>query len=150
MNLAELFVAAQAAPSRASARGPPFVCVDYPQRRAGASTAGSAGTFVAIVIRMESRGAGRLLDCALLPLRIARPRRALATASASLVGSFGVFPGVDRPAVLFAVDSTAERYARAMLLPASTRGGATLRRALAAWCGCDPSIGGLLVVGRKP
>lgn len=79
--------------------------------------------------------------------RLAKIDRVLASCGADLEGRYGVNPDLQSPAVIYPLDSPAGAYAEMNLLSASE---APLRRLLRCMAGCDTSLGGILVIGRKP
>jgi hypothetical protein len=86
-----------------------------------------------------------------LPARVVRTERALARGGAELMGRYGVAPDLGAPTVVYQLRSTAARYAEENLLMGRRSWPATtLCRILRLWMGCDPSLGAILVVGRKP
>ena len=96
-------------------------------------------------------GRGRLADLmswATLPMRVRACERALVK-SGCRVTRYAVDPGLDAPNLVFELGSIAEEYALTHLLGHSGRW-RLARRALAWWLGCDPSVGGIVLIGSQP
>ena len=108
----------------------------------------SAGDCIAYAIPLNARPLARLVTLATLPLRLRRVERTMARGGARVVGRCGVDPSLDAPSCVYELNSPASDYADRYLRP---RGAAqALRRILARWFACDPALGGIVVVGRKP
>jgi hypothetical protein len=96
-------------------------------------------------------GRGRLAELrswATLPTRVRHCERALAE-SGCRVTRYAVEPSLAAPALIFELGSTAEEYARTHLLGHGGRW-SLVRRVLRWWLGCDPSVGGIILIGRRP
>lgn len=95
-------------------------------------------------------GRGRLAalrSWATLPGRVRKCERAL-EASGCHVTRYAVEPGLEAPSLIFELGSIAEEYAATHLLGHSGRW-SVIRRALRWWLGCDPSVGGILLIGTR-
>jgi hypothetical protein len=116
-------------------------------RLRAALAAASAGDSVAYAIPLNTSLPRRLNTVLTLRLQLRQIAGAIAGGGGQLVGMFGVDPSLEAPACLFELDSVASAYADRCLRP---RGQAQrVRRLLVRWFGCDPALGGVLVVGRK-
>jgi hypothetical protein len=96
-------------------------------------------------------GGGRLADLlswATLPKRVRDCERALVE-SGCRVTRYAVEPNLATPTLIFELGSIAEEYATSHLLGHSSRW-AFVRRALRWWLGCDPSVGGIILIGTRP
>jgi hypothetical protein len=96
-------------------------------------------------------GRGRLADLmswATLPLRVRKCERALVE-SGCRVTRYAVDPTLANPSLIFELGSIAEEYATTHLLGHSRRW-SLVRRMLRWWLGCDPSVGGMILIGTKP
>ena len=109
-----------------------------------------AGSTVIFLINTEETGFARLSRWLFLPFQLAVALRALARHGATLLGSFAVFPDVRRSTLLYELRSPAQRYAERFLVARSPESWPTavLRKFLAAWAGCDPSMGAVVVIGK--
>jgi hypothetical protein len=97
-------------------------------------------------------GGGRLADLvswATLPLRVRTCERALLKSGCCHVARYAVEPSLEAPSLVFELGSIAEEYATTHLLGHSGRW-SLLRRMLAWWLGCDPSVGGIILIGTRP
>jgi hypothetical protein len=121
----------------------------HPDLRALRIAAGqlSSGQLVAFGIPLNGTALSRALTLLALPFRVRRAERALRLAGARIVGRFGVDPDLDAPSCVYELDTAAAEYADRCLRPRGR--GAALRRALGRWCGCDPALGAIVIVGRK-
>jgi hypothetical protein len=96
-------------------------------------------------------GRGRLADFrswATLPKRVRDCERALVE-SGCRVTRYAVEPNLASPSLIFELGSIAEEYATTHLLGHSRRW-SLVRRALRWWLGCDPSVGGIILIGTRP
>jgi hypothetical protein len=96
-------------------------------------------------------GRGRLADLrswATLPMRVRKCEKAL-VASGCQVTRYAVEPSLANPSLIFELGSIAEEYARTHLLGHSRRW-MLVRRVLGWWLGCDPSVGGIILIGTRP
>jgi hypothetical protein len=119
---------------------PLTLAVDPPRRR--------EPVIVGIPLR---HGRGRLADLlswSTLPLRVRKCERAL-VASGCRVTRYAVDPSLAAPSLIFELGSIAEEYASTHLLGHGGRW-SIVRRALRWWLGCDPSLGGIILIGTRP
>jgi hypothetical protein len=96
-------------------------------------------------------GRGRLAalrSWATLPTRVRKCERALVE-SGCRVTRYAVEPSLAAPALVFELGSIAEEYATTHLLGHSGRW-SLVRRVLRWWLGCDPSVGGIILIGTRP
>jgi hypothetical protein len=92
----------------------------------------------------------RTIKILTLPFRAAGVERELARSGADPVGRYGVAPDLATPTVVYQLGVAASRYAEErLLLTARSRPAAVVCAILRMWAGCDPSLGAILVVGRK-
>lgn len=116
-----------------------------PLRRAASQTA--KGECVAFAVPLDASPIKRLLTLITLRLQRRRAVRALRASGAEVIAQFGVEPSLSRPAWIYELDSAAAEYTVRHMRP---RGRFVLLRRVAERCfGCDPGLGGVLVVGRK-
>lgn len=103
--------------------------------------------FLAIVLPLRGSLVARSLRCLALPSAIARARRALTGLQLEVIGAYGVEPNLAAPVCLFELRTVAAHYAESHLRPTNRLGQA---RKLAAWVwGVDPTLGGVVVLGRR-
>jgi hypothetical protein len=76
-----------------------------------------------------------------------RAERAIVRAGAEVVARYGVDPSLTQPACFYELDSPAAEYADRCIRPRGPSPG--VRRLATRLFGCDPALGGVLVVGRK-
>ncbi len=96
-------------------------------------------------------GRGRraaLRSWATLPSRVRNCERALVE-SGCRVTRYAVEPDLAAPSLIFELGSIAEEYATTHLL-GHGRGWSFARRLLRWWLGCDPSVGGIILIGTRP
>ena len=111
------------------------------------------GGYLAVALRLDAPGRLRhLADLLTLPVRVAGAASVLARCGAVPVGRYGVSPDLGSPTVVYPLNGPASRYAERHLLPGGRRRWpfVILRKVLSWWTGCDVSLGGVLVIGRKP
>jgi glycosyltransferase involved in cell wall biosynthesis len=108
----------------------------------------SAGDCIAYAIALNAPPVARLATLATLPLRLRRIERMIARGGAQVVGRYGIDPNLDAPCCVYELNSLASEYADRCLRPSGAA--QALRRILARWFACDPALGGVVVVGRKP
>jgi hypothetical protein len=110
------------------------------------------GGYLAVALELPPGSRFRRIAGALsLPFRLARAERALARCGAVLGGRYGVAPDLDAPTIIYQLGGAAARYAEEnLLLSPRSWPAAIVCWALRIWIGCDPSLGAILVVGRKP
>ena len=111
-----------------------------------------AGACAIVVLPVGQTGIARLVRWILLPIQVAVATRALAQSGAQLLGRFAVFPDIQSCTVMYHLQSSAQRYAEAYVIPRPPAGGLArvMRRCLAIWARCDLSVGAIIIVGRKP
>jgi hypothetical protein len=86
-----------------------------------------------------------------LPFRLAHVEKTLAQCGATAVQRYGVTPELQKPAAVYPLGTPAARYAEENLVPGPRKWLlAVLRKSLTYCLGYDPSLGAVLVVGRKP
>jgi hypothetical protein len=105
------------------------------------------GEFIAYSVRLDLPLATRLVTLAVLSYRLRQVERLLGRARVTVVGSFGVDPHLDAPAIVYELNSAAAAYADRYLRPRGTR--EQLRRFVTYFCGYDLALGGVVLVGRK-
>ena len=76
-----------------------------------------------------------------------RAERAIVRAGAVVVAIYGVDPSLEQPACFYELNSPAADYADRCVRPRGPSPG--LRRLATRLFGCDPALGGVLVIGRK-
>jgi hypothetical protein len=110
------------------------------------------GAYVAMALRINGPSRlARLRSLLVLRFRAAALRRALAETGAVDIRHFGLYPDLDEPSLTYELGSVAERHAEWGRLPRSRSWPlAVMRGSLRRWSGCDPSLGALVIVGRKP
>ena len=102
---------------------------------------------VAYAIAVNTPIVTRLMTLATFRLQRRRAARAMVRARAEVVATYGVDPSLEHPACFYELDSPAADYADRCVRPRGPSPG--LRRLVTRLCGCDPALGGVLVVGRK-
>jgi hypothetical protein len=112
-----------------------------------AFAAAHIGERVAFAIPLDTPAAERLMTLILFRWHRYRAQASMRRAGGSVVAHFGVDPSLDRPAYVSELGTAASTYADQYIRP---RGSNVALRRVAAWCfGCDPALGGVLIVGRK-
>jgi len=109
------------------------------------------GGYLAIALEL-SHGSRflRMIKTLTLPYRVAGAERELARSGAEPAGRYGVAPDLATPTVVYQLGVAAGRYAEEhLLLTARSRPAAVVCALLRMWAGCDPSLGAVLVIGRK-
>lgn len=109
----------------------------------------SGGWFMVALKMDEGSAIARLAAWAWTLVRMRLVEVRLRQLSFAPAACFGVYPSLGDPGLVFEMNTSAAGYASAFLLPqdAGTRG--RIRRWLAAWSGCDPSLGAVVVVARR-
>jgi hypothetical protein len=109
------------------------------------------GSGMIVLIRVEQKGLARLARWFLLPFQVSIASRAMVGHRTTILGQFAVFPDIIEPSVLYELRSSAQRYAERLLIPRLHERLLVLmvRKVVAAWAGCDPSVGAIVVVGSK-
>jgi hypothetical protein len=157
--LAEFFVAGRSGGYDLDPGGGHFVAIEQTalggparQKCQEITAALRSGGGLAIAIRLDGRSRLRRLGTLLtLPIRMALAERTLAWCGTTSVQRYGVTPDLRAPTVVFPLDTPAARYAEEHLVPGPRNWFlAVLRKALTRCLGNDPSLGAILVVGRKP
>ena len=116
-----------------------------PLRHAAAQT--PSGECIAFAVPLDAPPIKRLLTLVTLRFQRQRAMRALRASGAEVIAQYGVEPSLSRPAWFYELDSAAAEYTVRYMRP---RGRFVLLRRIAERCfGCDPGLGGVLVVGRK-
>lgn len=105
------------------------------------------GDCVAYAIAVDTPIVTRLLTLATFRLQRRRAERAIVRARAEVVARYGVDPSLEQPACFYELNSPAAEYADRCVRPRGPSPG--LRRLATRLFGCDPALGGVLVVGRK-
>lgn len=105
------------------------------------------GDCVAYAIAIDTPLLTRLMTLATFRLQRRRAERAIARAGGEVVARYGVDPSLKQPACFYELDSPAAEYADRCVRPRGPSPG--LRRMATSWFGCDPALGGVLIVGRK-
>ena len=105
------------------------------------------GDHLAYAVRVNTPLFTRLMTLATFRLQRRRAERAIARGGGRVVARYGVDPSLEQPACFYELDSPAADYADRCVRP---RGPSpALRRIATRWFGCDPALGGVLVIGRK-
>jgi hypothetical protein len=143
----------------AEPRDPRFVMIDHSTGRASVAArcrevlaSLAPGGYLAIALEL-SHGSRfhRIIKTLRLPYHVADAERELARNGAEPAGRYGVAPDLSTPTVVYQLGGAAARYAEEHLLSAPrSRFAAVVCRILRLWASCDPSLGAILVVGRKP
>ena len=105
------------------------------------------GDCVAYAVAVDTPIVTRLITLATFRIQRRRAERAIARAGGQVVARYGVDPSLEHPACFYELDSPAAEYAERCVRPRGPAPG--LRRMATKWFGCDPALGGVLVVGRK-
>jgi hypothetical protein len=109
---------------------------------------GCVGLVIAVVGDSVSQRISRIL---LMRFHLARTRRSLTRCGAIVVGSFAIGPDLRAPTWVYPLAGTAARYARSHLLSWRTgRLWEASRGVLSIVGGCEPSVAGVIVIGRRP
>jgi len=109
---------------------------------------GCVGLVIAVGGDSVSQRISRIL---LMRFHLARTRRSLTRCGAIVVGSFAIGPDLRAPTWVYPLAGTAARYARSHLLSWRTgRLWEASRGVLSIVGGCEPSVGGVIVIGRRP
>jgi hypothetical protein len=114
--------------------------------RAAMEAAGK-GDSVAFGVPLDTPLPTRLLTLATFRWQRRRAIRTIRECGGVVAGEYGVDPSLERRACVYEVNTPASAYAERFMRP---RGSAVLlRRLVQQWLGCDPALGGVMVVGRK-
>ncbi|PYR93378.1 MAG: hypothetical protein DMF84_10335 [Acidobacteria bacterium] len=103
---------------------------------------------VGIPLRNGRGRLARLRSWTTLPTRVRTCERALVE-SGCRVTRYAVEPSLSAPALIYELGSIAEEYATTHLLGHSGRW-SLVRRVLRWWLSCDPSVGGIILIGTRP
>jgi hypothetical protein len=164
-SIAGFFIGALPAPrsvesqAAAESKGPRFAMIGRGiDRSADAACCRAAlaslapGGYLAIALEL-SHGSRlhRAIKTLTLRHRVADAERELARSGAVPAGRFGVAPDLAAPTVVYQIGVAAALYAEEhLLLAPRSRSAALVCGILRIWGGCDPSLGAILVIGRKP
>ena len=105
------------------------------------------GECVAYAVALDTPLFTRVMTLATFRLQRRRAERTIVRGGGHAVARYGVDPSLTKPACLYELDSLAAEYADRCVRPRGSAPG--LRRIATRWFGCDPALGGVLVVGRK-
>lgn len=112
-----------------------------------ALAAAPSGSLVAYAVPLNTPVAQRLLTLVSLRYQLWRIGRRVHHSGGVVVGVYGVDPDLETAAIVFELNTAASDYADRCFRPV---GRAQLARRWAArMFGCDPSLGGVLMVWRK-
>jgi hypothetical protein len=112
-----------------------------------AFAAAHVGERVAFAVPLDTPPAERLMTLIMFRWQRYRAESVMRRAGGTVLSRIGVDPSLDRPAYFCELGTAASAYADQYIRP---RGSNVALRRLAAWCfGCDPAMGGVLIVGRK-
>ena len=113
-----------------------------------ASTRLAPGDAIAYVVTLNAPIAARLVMLLTLPLRLRSALRVIERDRLVLVGRYAIDPDVEAPSFIYQLDSAAARYADRSMRPRGSD--SRLRRLITKWAGCDPALGAVALVARKP
>ena len=120
--------------------------VDYASLREAAAKA-AAGQYVAYAIALDVPWLTRLRTLLTLRWQLGRAEAMMERAGARVVGTYGIEPSLTAPTCMYELGTAASAYADRCLRP---RGSAVwLRRGLTRCFGCDPALGGIVIIGCK-
>lgn len=110
---------------------------------------GASGDHPVLVLRLPVGRAARAAAWTLMPLRMRIASRRMSRAGARAITRLACYPDADSPTLVYEIPSAAARYAERHLLPAGPTGSLAnlVRSVLAAWSGCDPAVGAIVVMG---
>src|SRR6185295_19453951 len=77
-----------------------------------------------------------------------RVEKTMRDAGAEIAGRLGVDPDIDAPSCVYELGTAASEYADRCLRPRGRL--RAIRRAIEAIAGCDPALGAVVIVARKP
>ena len=107
----------------------------------------SPGDCIAYAIRLNASSVARMVTLVTLPLHLRCVQRMIVRGGAQVLGRYGIDPSLDAPSCVYELNSAAAEYADRCLRP---RGSAPrFRRITSHLLGCDPALGGVVVVARK-
>jgi hypothetical protein len=123
-----------------------------PERCCEALSLLEPGGYIAVALELPDGSRFRRIAAILnLPSRIAAAERALARCGVEPAGRYGVAPDLRAPTILYQLGSAAARYGEEhLLLGPRPWLASALCAILRLWSGCAPSLGAVLVVGRRP
>ena len=105
------------------------------------------GDWVAFAVPLDTPFLTRLMTLATLRWHRRRAEHAIRHSGGEVVTHFGVDPSLAEPSWFYELDTPASEYSDRYMRP---RGSNVALRRLAERCfGCDPALGGVLVVGTK-
>jgi hypothetical protein len=105
------------------------------------------GDCVAFAVPLDAPLVARLMTLATFRWQRRRAERAIRGSGGKVVAHFGVDPSLARPSWWYELDTPASEYADRFMRPRGTH--LTLRRIAQRCFGCDPALGGVMVVGKK-
>ena len=117
-----------------------------PLHRAVGSAA--TGDCIGFAVRLDTPLLTRLLTLATFRWQRRRAHRAICRAGGEVVAHFGVDPSLSQPAWMYELGTAASEYTDRFMRPKGSR--VALRRVAERCFGCDPALGAVVVVGRKP
>jgi hypothetical protein len=109
--------------------------------------ASTAGDYVAYAVPLEASPLHRLWTLATLKLRLRRAARLVRQKGLAGVCTYGIDPHLDSPTFAYEWNSVASQYADRFLRARGSR--AVLRMCITRLVGCDPAVGGIVVMGRR-
>lgn len=105
------------------------------------------GDGVAYALALNTPLLTRVMTVATFRLQRWRAERAIVRGGGRVVAAYGVDPSIEQPSCFHELNTPAADYVDRCVRP---RGRAfDLRRIAMRWFGCDPALGGVLIVGRK-
>jgi hypothetical protein len=119
-----------------------------PRRIDTSISALASGEHFAYALGLDTPWLKRLVMMSTLRVRLRRAERAITKAGGQIVGRYGVEPNLASPFCVFELQTTASEYAGRCLRPEGTA--RPLRRIASWWFGCDPALGAIVVLARKP
>jgi hypothetical protein len=106
------------------------------------------GECIAFAIPLNGPVFQRLRTITTFRLRRRRILHAMRDAGALHVRRFGVDPDLEMPSCIYELDTAAALYADRCLRPSGRL--RAIRRVIERVAGCDPALGAVVIVGRKP
>ena len=102
------------------------------------------------VIKLSARSrVGALTRLLKLRASVTWLRWRLRAWGATEIRAFAFFPTLDSPTIVYELAGRARRYVETHVLPTDAGLSGPARRFLATVAGCDPGVGGVVVVGRR-
>jgi hypothetical protein len=105
------------------------------------------GDWVAFAVALDTPFLTRLMTLATLRWQLRRAERAIRSSGGEVVTHFGVDPSLAQPSWFYELNTPASEYSDRFMRPRGSN--VALRRLAERLFGCDPALGGVLVVGRK-